>query len=334
MKRKLLLICLFMSGLFFMSCKDTSEPTSSWSEYRDGVPSYKTLSLTIPESTEKRALAITGEMSPLYINTRKITKEVNEGVMHMLSVLDNLMIHQPTEINEDNIVWGPFSTEGLSPVEWKITITKPSEATYSYKFEARPKSGGEWFSWFWGTNEKAESVTARYGKGTFSVDFEQMRKYDPAFEEKGKVIVNYDTSVNTKEISVEYVDFVGKNSKDDYALNATYLYNLSEDNSGDFTFKGISNIHEGEEQTKYPLSETWSFNTKWKKNGEGISVVIISEGDLIKQCYYSKCIDHIKISECWSDTFKNTWAKNEAFTADDVEISSEENGDESLCPSF
>ncbi|GAB4289842.1 MAG: hypothetical protein Kow0090_02730 [Myxococcota bacterium] len=300
-------------ALSLISCDDgNADERSSWEILRDGIPSAESLTLKVPESegSEKtlffspdvKFLAAPGNYGELYIATVQITREVNAGVMFLLSFTDEILLHPPTEETVDTAIWGPFPAGALEPVEIRVIIKKVAENEFEFSYEARPKTGeGDWVAWYHGAN-KTDGRTARRGKGEFLVDFDAMRKYNPTVKEEGVVRVAFDTITSGRSIEVEFDEFKGKN--DAAKFSATYHYKEAPDLSGEFDFVTKADIHkslEGGEQ--YPEEEDWLFNTRWLATGAGRSDVTITGGDMSKYCEWGKCLDRAVFSECWGEDF-------------------------------
>lgn len=343
MKLKYFLIFIAAAvGFMFINCGDSDEDDASgWEELRDGVPSKESLTLKMPETSEETAalffgpetkfIAAPGQPGEFYISTVQITREVNLGVMGMLTFLDEVLTYPPTEEENGKAIWGPFPPDALEPVEIRVIIEKTGDNKFEFSFEARPKSSeDEWMQWYFGENT-TDGKTARHGMGSFTVDWDAMREYNPTVAEEGKIKVVYDTITSGRTIDVEFIDFKGKD--DEEKINADYHYKENADMSGEFDFIAKADIHKDmEDGAEYPKKEDWLFNTRWLSTGAGRSDVTITGGDIEAYCIWAQCLERAVFSECWGVDFFVDYSIENYYSQDDEIMNSEkEAGDESAC---
>jgi len=316
MKRDFLFITIFLTIVFLLlSCDKIDEEL--WKELKDGVPSHESVKLKIPETSSVYRISTEGETGELYSSTRNMTQDVNSGAMRMLTMLDELLTYKPSETDDDSATWGPWQGEGLSPVEYKAIVTKNGNNSFEYEMLARPKDGnGEWLAWFFGSN-KNDGETARHGIGIFTINFDNLKKYDETLREEGVIEVDYDTLTEGRKIDVIFKEFKGKHDED--AFSATYYFSEKSDLSGEFIFTTMADIHDGlENGEEYQQKENWLWNTKWNSDGSGRSDAVVTGGDIDQFCSWGSCLEKAVYSECWGSDFKVTYSAEKYYKDDET----------------
>ncbi len=321
---------IVMLSVLLISCGE--EKPGLWKGGIEIIPGKEELALKLPEKNSNlREMTATGETSDFYLQTRQVTDDVNLGVLNMLSFFDEILAYPPTKSDENHAEWGPWKLGGLSPLEGFVEITKKEDGNYTYSFNIRPKTGGEWLTWFSGLNNY-DGKSARKGKGYFTVNFDNLKKYDPATDESGEVKVSYDTVTSGRDIVVAFINFQGKNDK--APVNATYNFKENKDMSGQFIFTVKGNIHaDNSEYSELTKEEDWTFTTKWLSDGKGRSDISVIGGDINDMCYQSVCAGKYLASECWDSSFITTFSSESVYsTQGELWGEAKTAGDKSACP--
>jgi len=302
---------------------------SDWNDFLDAMPDADSLQLTVPGSSEGKGL---GETAWLYEETVDFTRGVNDGVLWMLSLIDEVTSYPPTSHEGDSYIWGPWDGGGLSPADYKFTITRESETHFTYVAEGRDKhSEGEWSKIWWGEVE-ASASTQRRGVGNFEIDYDALHVVDPTYDYQGSVVVDYDTINDGRRIDVTFNEFVSEYYQDAEPISGTYSYREHANLSGKFLFDALVDIHyeqyHGDQNSK---REHLYFDTRWQGDGAGRSDAVATGGDLPDIQIGGSPIKKVLISECWDTDFLRTHFKEVAVCDDDSEHDIANEGDPDSC---
>jgi hypothetical protein len=312
------------SGLFKDRAQEKNYDESDWEEYRDALPDVDSMTLSLPESGGKGL----GDLAVYYEYTVDFTREVNEHVLMFLSWIDEITSYPPSDQDGDTLIWGPWHSDGLSPVDAVFAMTKVGERTYDYVLSWRPKDTDDAWTPIWTGHVVAKTDTARRGVGDFAADFTAAKSLDPTIDSTGQVAITYDTFTDGREIEVQYVEFY--NDNDDMAgpVNGVYAYHNHADNTGEFLFDWGLDIHWDQYHgTQYAQFEHGWFNTRWQGNGAGRADVVVTGGDLPDLV---PPIARIDLSECWGSDFLRDYY-GQSFVPEEGAPYEYEEGDEASC---
>ena len=290
---------------------DDDDDDDNWGDDDDGglddflnaIPDIDSLTLSLPADARK-GLGGLDELAQLYDNTVDFTREVNQNVLLFLSWIDEITSYPPTDYDENSYTWGPWSPDGLSPVESRFIMTATGDNTYDYQLQWRPKqTDGQWTD-VWVGNVVASTQTHRRGEGDFTVYFTEAKALDPTLNEEGEVFVEYDTVSDGREIVVHYRDFYNSDQTMPGPTDGDYFYHNHADDTGEFTFDFLNDIHyvpnDPNENDAY--EHLW-YRTRWQTDGAGRTDVIINGGDLPDIEVPESTIDRVEQSECWAGDF-------------------------------
>lgn len=319
-------------GIISLGCSKNEEEDDyggdDWNDFLDAMPDADSLQLTMPGSDGKGI----GEMAWLYEVTVDFTRAVNAGVLWMLSLLDDITSYPPSSHEGDSYIWGPWDGGGLSPAEYKLTITKTGEHSFTYLAESRSKnSEDEWLKIWWGEVE-ASASTQRRGVGNFQIDYDPLHVVDPTFDYEGSIIADYDTITDGRRINVTFDEFVSEYEQDAEPVSGTYNYYEHADYSGEFLFDALMDLHYEEYHgDQYDKREHVYFNTRWQGSGTGRTDAVATGGDLPDIEFGGSPVEKYLVSECWDTDFLRTYFKEVAVCEDDSEHVIIEEGTSGSC---
>jgi hypothetical protein len=308
----------------------TSVNTSLCNACLNAAPDMNALEITIPENDKSVPLDV-GDLAEYYTFTVQVSRDLNSWILGTLSSLDEILSYPPTQSYDDTCVWGPFIPDGLSPVEMRFSMTKNSETDYEYLWDERLKNTDDEFTPAWGGHITPATDTARRGIGTLFIDYSALQVLDPTWDVSGRIDVDYDTYTDGRRIDVVFDQFVTED--EDYPIDADYHYHNHLDNSGEFSFEYQMDFPiEGAEDTG--ALETALQETQWHEDGEGLSEVTISGGDVTGQQILGITVDNINGYECWNDIFQRTYYRMKIVGQDGDETVIDEEGDSQDCTTF
>jgi len=323
------MLCAVMFATAITALAGCGGDSSGSDDLLGGVPDSESLRIKLPGSQNAQsALAAEGgglttkslgDLAEFYTFTRQITWEVNNGVYHLLLMIEDIARQTPTTKETDRWIWGPYTPGGLDPASYKVTIEKKSDTDYAWSFDAKPKDAGDdaFKPWMSGTHTKGQRP--RRGAGTIALDFDMMAAIDATKVEKGKADVTYQSDAYPVTVTVKFIDFIGEDGKG--PGDATYNYTENEDASGEFSFAILQDM-DGKGQ-----DEDARILTRWKGDGVGRSDVKFMGGDLTTQG-----LTDVVAAECWDAGFKRTYFEDWATIATGTYPVDEKQGEATACP--
>jgi hypothetical protein len=321
---------LFISGLavaFLGGC--SLENTAEVDQFREAVPSADSVAVDGPDTTRtgdrsaasgaRGALAATpGKPNPAYWYT--FTRDVRDGVNAVTAailVTVGFVVHtEPTTVEQDRAVWGPYDGDALDPVAWRLTVTRIGDHHYRYEVEGRRKSDktGAFVGVLEGDGYDRQSPS--HGDGTFVLDLDHAKLLDPSRHEgdSGTVTIVHDLP---RDIG-RRVDALPR------TITATVTPNTGEslvigsvasaDRTGSLDVTAVVDI----DDVKDGLNEDVAIASRWRATGAGRSDITIAGGSLTGEPA------EVLATECWGEDF------GRIFYTDSI-ASKPTEGDESLC---
>jgi hypothetical protein len=245
-------------------------------EYRAALPDRDTVTLGYPEraGTSESGLArraLVGERSDLYTQTYYAAKELNGFGKLVVDVLEAITAYPPTKYDESSASWGPFS-EPREPNEWQLTVRKVEER-YDWRLEGRPKGVKDFVAFGHGTFAPEEKG-AELGEGWFTIDFDALKKLNPAEDAQG--VVGYAFEKTSEHVNVR-VRFHGPN-EDGTIVDAAYAFDEDRQGNGSVIFAYPGDLDEGQDGKR--ALEDVTVRTRWLSDGSGRADIQVVGGDL------------------------------------------------------
>lgn len=248
-------------------------------EYRSALPDRATVTVDYPATgTSESGLssqrqAIVGEQSDLYTQTYYASRNLNAFGKLVVDVLEAITSFPPTEYDEASATWGPFS-EPREPNEWRLHVAKLEDPfRYDWRLEGRAKSEESYLTFAGGTFVPDEQG-ADLGAGYFQVDFETLRKLNPA--EDGQGVVGYAFEKEAERVNVR-VRFHGPNEQGQI-VDAGYAFEELADGTGSILFAFPGDLDDGKDGRT--AIEDVTIRTRWNKDGSGRADITAINGDL------------------------------------------------------
>ena len=334
MKWKILLtvfvVSVFLAAMLFLGCgTDDSEDEDNgtdgddnnnggggggdndyWDEYRDALPDEASMTLTVPGMDKKSKSKALDELATFYDATVDVARDVNGYILLLLGHIDEITSYPPTSESGATMSWGPWTDPYTppTPVEMLFEMTETATDTFDYFLKWRVKESSDPWTTVWEGHTVASTSTARRGTGDFFIDYTSAQSLDPTIDVSGTISVTYDTITDGRQIDIEYTDFYDEDWEGDNgpseAIDAEYSYTNHTDNTGEFLFEWMDDLHR-ETEYDYPEMEHFWFYTRWESDGDGRTDVIVTEGDLddVGTDYWADPITEVEASECWASDF-------------------------------
>jgi hypothetical protein len=223
---------------------------------------------------------------------------------------------EPSSVDDNEAVWGPYEGDALDPVAYRLTVTRIGDHRYRYVVEGRRKAdkSGRFLTVLDGEGYDRQSPS--HGDGKFTLDLDNSRILDPGRHENdsGTVTVVHDlprdigrrVDALPRSITAAVDPETGETLVVGSVANA--------DRTGSLDVAGMVDIDE----VKDGVNETVAIASRWSATGAGRSDITISGGSL------PATVSEVTATECWSTDFARV------FYEDSVDAQPTE-GDPSFC---
>lgn len=278
-------------------------------EFRDALPSQSQLAMTVPgdESGSDPGgmnTYILGQQAELYALTYRASRDVNGGLWATLKLIQSIAQHPPTSIAGGVATWGPH-TGALSPLEWKLMMTRRGPGRYTYMLQARGRdavaSGAQTDFITVLVGASARQLAGPGYLGVLAADSTTLHALDPiGHPNSGKVVATYNTIGLKRRVRVAFQDF----SEDGGPLvDALYSYTDLLHSAGSFRYLARTDVHKNNSAEEIALVAT-----NWKFSGEGRGDAFITGGDLPADFT-------LAVTECWDSSFSRVFYEDNANLA-------------------
>ncbi|NTX15547.1 hypothetical protein HUA74_05215 [Myxococcus sp. CA051A] len=291
---------LLCASLLLAGCDPDSKQDAD--SFREGLPSKQMVEVASPGPDGQGLTAASAEnqTSEYYVLTVAAAASINGGTLGVLGLIEAIVKHPPSSIQGDVAVWGPH-TEALSPITWKLTVTRTDDDTYGWVLAAKAKIEPD-------TNFKtvlAGSHTAAvdddgerrsgYGSGQFLIDWEKNNSLPGNEGETGVATmeIRYARTAPNAVASVE-ADFQVDAGGGTLA-SANYRFKQAPGTGGELDYVVKQNIDVDPTRSKL---EKLSIKSRWERTGLGRSDIKLSGGDLFGEA---------TINECWDSNFRSAY---------------------------
>lgn len=292
---------LLCAALVFAGCDSAKNDEAS---FREGLPSKEMVEMKTPKQNGQGLSAFYGEgqKAEYYDLTVRAAVTVNGGTLWVLGLIEEIVKHTPTSIEGDVAVWGPH-TDALSPITWKLTVTRADDDSYTWDLEGKAKTAEDsaYVTVLSGThtvavNAEGERVKG-FGSGEFFIDWEKNRTLPGANQnEMGTGEIRYSRTDSAAVASVE-AEFRQVRDADVQGarVDANYRYRQAPGAGGELDFVMKKNIDSDPARTQV---ENLAVKSRWEATGAGRSDIKVSGGDLRADA---------TLSECWDSNFLSAY---------------------------
>jgi hypothetical protein len=251
------------------------------------LPTAEDVRIDLPENSAAKGAKALGDLSPWYVVTRQVTRDLNGGTAWVLIVVHTIVQFPATTVEGDTYTWGPWA-DGLDPAEYRLVVNALSNGSYDWSLDGRPRnSGGDFETVIAGNAVPGE--TEGTGHGEFTIDFDAAERVNPVDNDaRGVVGVSYDLLARHLDMSISTVEDRGGT---EVPVNYEYAYQEELDGAGDMVF-----AFHGDTDDEGTAAEDAVIRSRWLADGAGRADVRLSGGDV------STTVS-VTASECWDDGF-------------------------------
>ncbi len=312
MKRSIVNHCLAAVAVAIAASGCTLEKKDDVSEYREAIPQADAVTVDGPETAQGQSSTMSGGSGLLatgpagggsFAQWYGWTREVRDGVNAITaSVLGSVwyVVHtEPTEIGEDNAIWGPY-TDALEPASWRFRAERVAEYEYDYFLEGRPKtstSDDDYVVVLTGKGYGARSD--KHGDGYFLVDLDAAGELDPLKHQNdsGTVKITHDLphDIGTRLGALPRIIKAEIDPAGEPWLTITSTAN--EDNTGQLEVGAFVDIDE----SKATAPEDVDILSRWQATGAGRADITIANGDV------PVSLGIVEAVECWGTDFTRVY---------------------------
>jgi hypothetical protein len=268
--------------------------------FMSAVPSSTQLAVVLP------AAAPAAMQAELAQDTHNGINNVNGMLDDVLGLIDAIRSYEPTSRTSDSRTWGPFADTNHPGWQWKLTVTRPDDTTFTYELDVgQTATPDAWVSFLTGNFDAVGGV--KQGNGTVVANFSNLSA------------AQFPLDANTQPLqtlTITYQNYQTQGSPVSVALNltrtpdsngvtsATFTYEFLTDGSGGINFTLIGNVVPG------PAIETVTIESGWLPSGAGQATLAVVSGDGAG----------LSQTECWDATFEATYNDKPWSTAEDVNL--------------
>jgi hypothetical protein len=253
------------------------------------LPTAEDVRIDLPENSSAKGTAeALGDLSPWYVVTRQVTRDLNGGTAWVLIVVHTIVQFPATTIEGNTYTWGPWS-DALDPADYRLVVTALGNGSYDWSLDGRSKTevGADFETVIAGNAVPGE--TEGTGHGEFTIDFDAAERVNPVDNDaRGVVGISYDLAARHLDMSIATVE---DREGTEVPVNYEYAYTEQDDGSGDMVFAA-----HGDTDDDGTAAEDAVIRSRWMADGAGRADVRLSGGDL------STTIS-VTASECWDSTF-------------------------------
>lgn len=261
------------------------------------LPTADDVRIDLPENASAKGTSeALGELSPWYVVTRQVTRDLNGGTAWVLIVVHTIVQFPATRVDGDTYTWGPWS-DALDPAEYRLVVTELDNGSYDWNLDGRSKlEEGTAFEVIISGNARPGAVEGQ-GTGDFTIDFDAAERVNPVDNDaRGVVAIGYDLAARHLGMNISTVEV---RDGVEVPIDAEYAYDESEDGSGNMTFSA-----HGDTDDAGTAAEDAVIRSRWLATGAGRADVRLSGGDLGTA--------QVTGSECWDTTFSVVYYSDSA----------------------
>ena len=272
-------------------------------EYLNALPSREALASKLPESStsaiggglaQRRDPLALGDVSQLYLDTRKASTDFNNALDGLLNLLENIRTVPPTTREPDRRTWGPWPDPNQPGHHVRFVMERDGDF-FAYHLDFKPSAGGEddWWIFMVGTFKADAGI--RRGEGTLHLFIDAARS-EGLNEGDLRGLQKLDIQYQNKTLptSVEMIFTAQPVSPLTPAQQITYEYRELTGGLGELRF-----LLTGTDAVPGPLREDLEITSRWTPNSGGVATFVILRGDIAGASY----------KECWDAQNKVTFAK-------------------------
>jgi len=209
----------------------------------------------------------------------------------------------------------------------RLSILNNGPDSYDIQFEIVPfsteSSSGDYYRVFWRGDMSRDPEVAGRGTGNFAVNFTAAHAIEPQYTATGVLNLSFNnTSNGVQSFKADFRQFTPVEEEGNSPFSWIANYELDDEGTGYYAFLERLNWSRLSEKL-----EIFDVTVKWRADGSGQALVIITGEDLTDQN-----LDSVEIRECWStQMIQNYYTQINNWTGKEPTESSGVKGSPSNC---
>jgi len=231
--------------------------------------------------------------------TRDLRDGVNVVTGVVLASVWAVVHTEPSEVDQDHAVWGPYDGDALDPARYRLTVTRIGEHHFRYVLEGQSKSGGGYLSVLDGDGYSRAS--AQHGDGQFVLNLANAKVLDPSRHENdsGTVTIVHDLPADIGLKHDALPRTITATVTTDGGASMVITSMAHEDHTGEIDLQAHVDIDPSHDTALEDVTLT----SRWLATGAGQAQVGISGGDLPA----AGLTAGVTALECWGSDFAQVY---------------------------
>jgi hypothetical protein len=291
-----------------------AQPKTESNEFQEALPEQGSVNVDGPDGAKADSSTASGTRGTLangaagdpafwYSFTRDVRDGVNVVTGVVLVSVWAIVHTEPSEIDDDHAVWGPYEGDALDPARYRLTVTKIGEHHFRYVLAGQKKSGGDFLNVLDGDGYSRASDS--HGDGQFVLDLGNAKLLDPGRhrDDAGTVTIVHDLP---KDIGLRYDALprtITATVTPEGAASLSITSQANEDHTGEIDLTA----HVDLAGTATGALEDVSLVSRWANTGAGRADIGISGGDLP-----AAGVDAVSAVDCWGVDFSEVYYSDSA----------------------
>jgi hypothetical protein len=239
-----------------------------------------------------------GDPAFWYSFTRDLRDGVNVVTAVVLVSVWAVAHTEPSEIDEDHAVFGPFEGDSLEPARYRLTVTRIGDHHFRYVLDGQRKSGGDFVTVLDGDGYSRASDS--HGDGQFTLDLGKAKILDPSrhLNDSGTVTIVHElpSDIGRRHDALPRTIVATIAPEGEASLSITS--NAHEDHTGELDVTAHVDIDDAHDTALEDVTVT----SRWQPTGAGRSDIGISGGDLPAAGF-----EGVTATECWGTDFSRVY---------------------------
>lgn len=261
-------------------------------EYLNALPTREVLASKLTDSgarsgsglRQRQQQLVLGDISPLYLDTRKASTDFNSSLDALLTLLENIRTVPPTTREPDSRTWGPWPDEKQRGNDVRFVMDRQGDF-FEYRLQFKPSAAREeeaWWTFLAGSFKADAGIRKGEGELHLFIDDAVAKGFDVgALRELSQLDVGYQNKVLPSR--VEMIFTAPPISGATQQIRYTYRERPGGFGEMRFLVKGTDFVAGG-------LREDVQITSQWTPDKGGVGMLDILVGDL-KGASYRECWD-------------------------------------------
>lgn len=267
------------------------------------LPTAEQVEVRIPQGL---TTCTTAPTAAYYLLGRDFSKDVNNGLTTVLTIVTTIARYPVTERKDDLRIWGPWTENGVDSrfsikfVETATIVRATSTSTaaeldgyYEYLLEQKRSADPEYTPAIFGRFAPTNKLET--GMGLIILNFEGIRRnVNPASEDRGVLALAYDNRFEQSTVE-GVIDFELNGEEVLEKPEGYFRFEERADGSRKFEFVVQTNL----DNTNEDIRELLYIRTRYTADERGRADVGVTGGELGAAVFY--------INECWDECLQRTY---------------------------